>query len=191
MTVWEAVKKSRRMKWLGLAVMLIGFTQLLMVAVLSIYDLGTQMKASFLSGLGYELQNLSLIVYQATSFLEILWEATPRLDIHNPLTLDTLMLAGIMAVIGAGAYIRGCGIQLSNDIESIKKKARDEIWLRSMLPQDQAATVIHQPASVTVLSLQMPPGEVKNWWERPAGIVLIGLTSTYLAAFLTRISGLT
>ncbi|WP_341961528.1 YniB family protein [Pseudomonas sp. RC10] len=191
MTVWEAMKKSRRMKWLGLAVMLIGFTQLLMAAVLSIYDFGEQLKASFLNGLGYELQNLSLIVYRATSFLQVLWDATPRLDVNQPLTLDTLMLVGIMVIIATGAYIRGAGIQLSNDIAAIRKKARDELWLRSMLPPERATAVINQPASVTVLSLQMPPGEIKNWWERPLGIILIGLASTYIAALLTRISGLT
>ena len=191
MTVSEALKKAKRMKWLGWAVMLIGFTQLLMAAVLFIYDFAEQLKASFLPGVGYTLQGLCLIVYQHTSFLQPLWNAAPRMNINQPLNLDTLMLLGILVVMATGGYIRGCGTALSTDIAVIRKKARDELWLRSMLPPDQSATVINQPTSVTVLSLQMPPGEVKNWWERPTGIVLVGMATTYVAAFLTRISGLT
>ncbi|MGH8420210.1 MAG: YniB family protein [Pseudomonas sp.] len=191
MTVLEAIKKATRMKWSGLVVMLLGLTQLMMFSVLFIYDLGEQLKATPLSGLGYQLQNLCLVVYRHTSFLQPLWDVTPRVDVHQPLSPDMLMFIGIMIVIAAGAYIRGCGKQLSDDVAAIRKKARDELWLRSMLPKDPAATVINQPASVTVLTLQMPPGEVKNWWERPAGIILVGLATTYFGAFLTRVSGLT
>lgn len=191
MTVLDAIKKAARMKWSGLVVMLLGLTQLMMFSVLFIYDLGEQLKAMPLSGLGYQLQNLCLVVYRHTSFLQPLWDVTPRVDVHQPLSPDMLMFIGIMIVIAAGAYIRGCGKQLSDDVAAIRKKARDELWLRSMLPKDPAATVINQPASVTVLTLQMPPGEVKNWWERPAGIILVGLATTYFGAFLTRVSGLT
>jgi hypothetical protein len=191
MTVSEAMKKAARMKKSGLLVMLVGAIQLTMFSVLFIYDLGEQLKATLLSEVGYTLQNLSLIAYQKTRFLKVLWDITPRVDVQQPFTLETLMFLGIMVVIGTGGYIRECGKQLADDIAAIRKKARDELWLRSMLPQDQAATVINQPASVTVLTLQMPPGEVKNWWERPAGLLLIGLLITYIGALLTKVSGLT
>lgn len=191
MTVSEAIKKAARMKRSGLVVMLLGLIQLTLFSILFIYDLGEQLKPTFLSGVGYTLQNICLIAYQKTRFLKVLWDITPRVDVYQPFTLETLMFLGIMVVIGTGGYIRGCGKQLSDDIAAIRKKARDELWLRSMLPQDQAATVINQPASVTVLALQMPPGEVKNWWERPAGLLLIGLLITYIGAVLTKMSGLT
>lgn len=191
MTVSEAIKKAVRMKRSGLVVMLVGLIQLTLFSILFIYDLGEQLKPTFLSGIGYTLQNLCLIAYQETRFLKVLWDITPRVDVYQPFSLETLMFLGIMVVIGTGGYIRGCGKQLSDDIAAIRKKARDELWLRSMLPQDQAATVINQPASVTVLALQMPPGEVKNWWERPAGLLLIGLLITYIGAVLTKMSGLT
>ncbi|SER66236.1 YniB-like protein [Pseudomonas sp. NFACC02] len=191
MTVSEAIKKAARMKKSGLMVMLLGAIQLTMFSVLFIYDVGEQLKATLLSEVGYTLQNFSLIAYQKTSFLKMLWDITPRVNVHQPFTLETLMFLGIMVVIGTGGYIRECGKQLADDVAAIRKKARDELWLRSMLPQDQAATVINQPASVTVLALQMPPGEVKNWWERPAGLILVGLLITYIGALLTKASGLT
>lgn len=191
MTVMQAIKKAVRMKWLGLAVMLLGMVQLVMLSILAIYDLGEQLKPTLLSSAGYALQDVCLMVFRQTSFLQPLWDATPRINVHQPLTLETLMLLGVMVVIATGAYIRGCGQQLSSDIATIRKKARDELWLRSMLPQEKAATVITQPAHVTVLSMQMPAGEVKNWWERPVGLVLIGLVIAYLGALITRLSGLT
>lgn len=191
MTVLEAIKKASRMKWSGLAVMLVGVIQLAMFLVLFIYDFGEQLKASFLSRLGYALQDICLIAYENTRFLQLLWDATPRVNVYQPFSVDMLMFFGIMVILATGSYIRRCGKQLSADIAAIRKKARDELWLRSMLPQDQATTVINEPASVTVLTLQMPPGEVKNWWERPAGMLLMGLATTYLAAYLTKVSGLT
>ncbi len=127
-------------------VMLLGAVQLTMFSVLFISDVGELLKATLLSEVGYTLQNLSLIAYQKTSFLEMLWDITPRLNVHQPFTLETLMFLGIMVVIGTGGYIRECGKQLADDVAAIRKKARDELWLRSMLPQDQAATG-YQPAS--------------------------------------------
>ncbi|MEQ7920091.1 YniB family protein [Xanthomonas sp. WHRI 1810A] len=191
MTVLEAIKKAKKMKWSGLAIALLGLIQLAMFGVLFLYDMGGQLAASGLAMLGGKLQYLCLIAYENTAFLKPLWAVTPRIDIYHPFTVDSLMLLGVFVVIATGLYIRGCGIQLSNDVAAIRKRARDELWLRSMLPSDEATTVINQPASVTVLTLQMPPGEVKSWWERPIGLLLMGLAITYLGALLTRLAGLT
>lgn len=191
MTVLEAIKKAKKMKWAGLAIALLGLIQLTMFTVLFLYDTGERAKAGGLAKLGDTIQHLCQIAYEYTAFLKPLWAVTPRIDVYQPFTLDSLMLLGIFVVIATGLYIRGCGIQLSNDITAIRKRARDELWLRSMLPSDNANTVINQPASVTVLKLQMPPGEVKSWWERPIGLLLMGLAITYLGALLTRLAGLT
>lgn len=191
MTVLEAIKKAARMKWFGLVIMLLGFIQLMMFTVLFLYDLGEHLKGPVINGLGYQLQALCLIAYQKTSFLQFLWTSTPRVNVYQPFSFDSLMFVGILVVIATGSYIRTCGKQLADEVAIIKKKARDELWLRSMLPPEQASTVINQPASVTVLTLQMPPGEVKSWWERPTGIVLLGLATTYLGAVITKMAGLT
>ena len=191
MTVLQAIRKAARLKRLGWTIMLIISVQLAMFAVLLIYDFGTQLKASFLWKIGDLLQNACNLVYQKTIFLKPLWSVTPRYDIANPFNVDFLLFIGMIAILGMGAYIRDSGKQLAKEVATVKKRARDEIWLRSMLPQDQKGTVINQPASVMVLNLPMPPSEAKNWWERPVGLLLMGLAITYIGALLTKISGLT
>ncbi len=189
MTVSEANRKATRMKRLGWVLMIITALQFAMFAVLFAYQFGDHL-GKLIPRLGYGLQEICQLIYQQTYFLLPLWKITPVIDIYRPWSIDTLFLFGIMVVFAMGAYIRDCGSQLAADVATIRKKARDELWLRSMLPQNQA-TVINQPANVLVLNLPMPPGEVKNWWERPIGILLIGLATTYIGALVTKLTGLT
>jgi hypothetical protein len=189
MTVMEAIRKAARMKRFGWTLMLGAVLQFAMFLVLFAYDFGEHVKP-VLATLGYVIQELCNLVYQKTSFLMPLWRITPRIDIYDPLHVDTLLLFGILMIFVTGAYIRDCGKELAQDVAVIKKKARDEIWLRSMLPHDPQ-TVINQPSSVVVLNLPMPPGEGKSWWERPMGLLFMGLTTTYFGALMTKISGLT
>ncbi len=177
------------MKRLGWALMIVTALQFAMFTVLFAYQFGEHL-SRLIPQLGYALQDICNLTYQKTSFLLPLWKITPLIDIYRPLSVDTLFLFGIVVVFITGVYIRDCGRQLAADVATIRKKARDELWLRSMLPQDQS-TVINQPANVLVLSLPMPPGEVKSWWERPMGLLLMGLTTTYIGALITKLTGLT
>ncbi|MFK0311913.1 YniB family protein [Pseudomonas sp. NPDC090233] len=167
MTVMEAIRKATRMKRFGWALMLGAAIQFAMFLVLFAYDFGEHLKP-LLATPGNAIQELCDLIFQETSFLMPLWSITPRIDIYDPLHVDTLLLFGILMIFVTGAYIRDCGKELAQDVAVIRKKARDEIWLRSMLPH-ASQTVINQPASVVVLSLPMPPGEGKSWWERPMG----------------------
>jgi hypothetical protein len=189
MTVSEANRKAIHMKRLGRALMGITALQFAMFTVLFAYQFGALL-SRLIPKLGYGLQDMCNLIYQKTTFLLPLWKITPLIDIYRPWSIDTLFLFGIVVVFTMGAYIRDCGRKLAADVAEIRKKARDELWLRSMLPQDQA-TVINQPANVLILSLPMPPEVVKNWWERPPGILLMGLAITYIGALVTKVTGLT
>lgn len=177
------------MKRLGWALMGITALQFAMFTVLFAYKFVDPL-SRLIPKLGYGLQDMCNLIYQKTTFLLPLWKITPIIDIYRPWSIDTLFLFGIVVVFTMGGYIRDCGRKLAADVAEIRKKARDELWLRSMLPQDQA-TVINQPANVLVLSLPMPPEVVKSWWERPLGILLMGLAITYIGALVTKVTGLT
>jgi len=122
-------------------------------------------------------QHLIYAIYQKTQFAGWCWEWAP---IINPKVWNTLGNFGfffIALVLGIGRTMWDSANHLSARIRNTIKKVEELGWQQELLKQTEPTKNI----KIDALQINMDLNQKDQWYKRPIGLILIGVSIAVLA----------
>lgn len=136
---------------------------------------------SVFKGITALLNQATVIIYQNTQFLKILWEYAPTLYYPNIFVEGNLKFAAVVCAFLLGIIMRDSGIHLSRRINKVRQNAEEKIWEKSLTGET---------SSRNVLTMEISLESQDSWYTRPTGLITISIIAGYIVNLLSKLTGL-
>jgi hypothetical protein len=184
-TIHRARKRVTRQRIAGASVMLLSLVFLFCAALKGLYFSFENDNTAF-SNLSHSLQRLIYAIYQRTSFLSWFWNWAP---VPTEKALNVPGNWGLLFILACGAIGRtiwDSAASLSSRIRKTLQKVEEFGWERELMAQ-QGIVSGERP---NVREITIPLGKEDEWYQRPVGIILLGIAVTVLGQWVNLQFGL-
>jgi len=185
MKIYEAKKRITRQRICATIVMVVSMLFFACAALKSIYFSMAGDTTAF-SPLSRGIQRLVYFIYERTQFVSWVWEKAP---VINPKELNTPGNLGFLFVVVSGAIGQTMWASASNLSLRIKKtilRIEELGWEQELLAQRGQMT----GAKPDVLQINIELEQKDQWYKRPAGLLLLGVTIAIFGQWLNLKFGL-
>lgn len=175
MKIIGAKKKITRLRIAAFVVMTVTALFFVCAALKSIYfAMGGDATAFFAPNRA--IQRLFYFVYARTQFVSWVWEFAP---VVNPKEINTSGNLGFLLIACCGAVGRimwDSAAHLSSRIAKTIQRVEELSWKQALLAQQGLIA----GAKPDVLQINIELGQKDQWYKRPIGLILLGVSITVL-----------
>lgn len=175
MKIIQAQRRASRLRILSLAI-LIGFVLIFLVSGLKSIAWAVQGDTTALAPLAQGIQRLIYFVYEKTQLFSWVWHVAP---VVNPRELNSSGNYGFLFVTCCGALGRvmlDSANHLSARIKKTILRIEEQGWEQGLLAQQ--GIVSEQKPDVLQINIDLQQKD--QWYKRPLGLVLLGITIAVL-----------